>query len=102
MLWPTNQTAAIELLTAAGEKRGNALVADWMQLYLRLFMLFRDGATPSAPEEGVTVKEGYAQDWYDRVAKATGTRYLVPAASEESERVAELNARKMKVLRKGT
>jgi dipeptidase len=102
LLWSTNQTAAVELLTAAGEKRGNALVADWMQLYLRLFMMFRDGATPSAPVEGATVKEGYAQDWYDRVAKETGARYLVPAASEESGRVVELNARKMKVLRKDT
>ena len=102
-LWSSNQTAAVELLTAAGEKRGNEFVSDWMQLYQQLFMQFRDGQTPSQPVHGVhgvhgvTVNPGYAQDWYDRIAKETGDRYLVPAMDGGS---AELNARKMKVLRK--
>ena len=96
-LWSSNQTAAVELLTAAGERRGNEFVSDWMQLYQQLFMQFRDGQTPSQPVHGVTVNPGYAQDWYDRVAKETGDRYLVPAMDGGS---AELNARKMKVLRK--
>ena len=89
------RTAAVELLTAAGEKRGNAFVASWLQLYQQIFMQFRDGQTPE------NVKSGYAQDWYDRVAKETGGRYLMPTMTEEdSGRVAALNARKIKVLRK--
>ena len=95
-LWSSNnRTAAVELLTAAGEKRGNAFVASWLQLYQQIFMQFRDGQTPE------NVKSGYAQDWYDRVAKETGGRYLMPTMTEEdSGRVAALNARKIKVLRK--
>ena len=96
-LWSSNRTAAVELLTAAGEKRGNEFVRDWLQLYQQLFMMFRDGQTPTTPVRGVKVKPGYAQDWYDRVAKETGDRYLVPAMEHGS---AELNARKMSVLRK--
>jgi hypothetical protein len=90
-LWSTNRTAAIELLTAAGEKRGDELVSDWLQLYQQLFMDFRDGQTPKS------VKAGYAQDWYDRVAKETGDRYLMPAMGSGS---AELNSKKLQVLSK--
>jgi dipeptidase len=90
-LWSADPAAAVELLTAAGEKRGNGLVSDWLKLYQQLFMDFRDGQTPTA------VKGGYAQDWYDRVAKETGDRYLMPKMESES---AELNARKLKVISK--
>ena len=60
-------------------------------------MLFRDGSTPRNEVHGVEVKAGYAQDWYDRVAKDTGDRYLMPTMESAS---AELNAKKLKVLRK--
>ena len=90
-LWSADPAAAVELLTAAGEKRGNGLVSDWLKLYQQLFMDFRDGQTP------IAVKGGYAQDWYDRVAKETGDRYLMPKMESES---AELNARKLKVISK--
>ena len=98
-LWHTNRTAAVELLTAAGEKRGNTLVREWLELYQQLFMMFRDGKTPSQEVHGVRVKEGYAQDWYDRVAKETGDRYLLPRMDGVS---AELNAKKLRVLDKST
>jgi dipeptidase len=95
-LWNSNHTAAaIELLTAAGEKRGNDLVSEWLQLYQELFMKFRDGSTPRNEVHGVEVTAGYAQDWYDRVAKDTGDRYLMPESENN-----ELNARKLEVLRK--
>lgn len=90
-LWPTNRTAAVELLTAAGEKRGDGLVSDWLQLYQRLFMDFRDGETPAG------VQRGYAQDWYDRVAQETHGRYLVPEMERGS---AQLNSNKLNVLSK--
>ena len=95
-LWNSNHTAAaIELLTAAGEKRGNDLVSEWLQLYQELFMKFRDGSTPRNEVHGVEVTAGYAQDWYDRVAKDTGDRYLMPESENN-----DLNARKLEVLRK--
>ncbi len=81
-LWPTDPSAAVELLTASAEARGNGLVKDWLGLYQRLFMDFRDGQVPRG------VRAGYAQDWYDRIASETGDKYLVPAhaRSEADER----------------
>ena len=97
-LWASNRTAAaIELLTAAGVKRGNDLVSAWLQLYQELFVLFRDGSTPRNEVHGVEVPAGYAQDWYDRVAKDTGGRYLMPAMDNAN---VALNEKKLKVLRK--
>ena len=96
-LWASNRTAAIELVTAAGVKRGNDLVSAWLQLYQKLFMLFRDGSTPRNEVHGVEVPAGYAQDWYDRVAKDTGDRYLMPTMNGIN---ADLNEKKLQVLRK--
>lgn len=88
-LWDKNRTEAVEYLTQAAERRGNALVKEWLALYQQLFMNFRDGRVP----HGVT--EGYAQDWYDRIAKETGDRYLMPAHAD-----AALENRKLRVLHK--
>lgn len=45
-------------------------------------------------------KSGYAQDWYDRVAKETGERYLMPSMGEEKSEEYLLNKKKLKVLSK--
>lgn len=92
-LWAVNQSDAIEFLTAASEARGNDLVHDWLKLYQQLFMDFRNGSTP----EGV--KRGYAQDWYDRVARETGDRYLIPG-SVQFGADCDLNDQKLAVLSK--
>lgn len=89
-LWKTNATAAVEFLTAAAEDRGNALVKNWLGFYQQLFMMYRDGSTPNG------VKSGYGQDWYDRIAKETGDKYLIPAGNDP-----ELNLAKLRVLNKG-
>lgn len=92
-LWAMNQSDAIEFLTAVSEARGNHLVHDWLLFYQQLFMGFRDGNTPRG------VQSGYAQDWYDRIARETGDRYLVPESVQfGADR--ELNEQKMAVLNK--
>lgn len=88
-MWKNNASAAVELLTAASEDRGNALIKSWFSFYQELFMDFRDGNTPHG------VASGYGQDWYDRIAKETGDKYLVPSGEDP-----EMNLRKLMVLSK--
>lgn len=89
LLQTANASAAVEYLTAAGEARGDGLVKEWLGFYQRLFMGFRDGKVPDG------VAAGYAQDWYDRIAKETGGKYLVP---EGEAAYGERDVHKMAVL----
>lgn len=88
-LWESNRTESVEYLSRAAEHRGNALVKDWLRLYQELFMNFRDGSTPQG------ISPGYYQDWFDRVARETGDRYLMPADADS-----DLENRKLQVLHK--
>merc|ERR1712050_580763 len=88
-LWKTNRSGAVEFLTASAEKRGNDLIKDWLSFYQKLFIDFRDGSAPNG------VQPGYAQDWYDRIAKETGDKYKVPDGHDT-----RLNAQKRCVLNK--
>lgn len=86
-LWSTDPDAAVEYLTAAAERRGNALVKEWLGFFQELFMGFRDGAVPRG------TPRGYSTDWYDRIARETGGRYRVPDGMAR-----EANLRKLRVI----
>merc|ERR1712151_421206 len=88
-MWKTNQSGALEFLTASAEQRGNDLVKDWLAFYQKLFIDFRDGGVPRG------MRPGYSQDWYDRIARETGDKYMVPDGHDM-----ELNQQKLCVMTK--
>ncbi len=80
---------AVEFVTAYGEGAGNGLVEYWKTLFGSMFVKFRDGYVVTENKDqlscGCSVgNEAYAQDWYDRIAQETGTRYEKPVSVSKS------------------
>lgn len=87
-----NTTGAIEALTAFSVGTGDAAVANWNAMFLQLFFRFRDGFLVSPPAKAGpkdfpwphVQQLGYSDPaWYQRIARDTGDRYLVPEALRE-------------------
>jgi dipeptidase len=82
-MWSDNKTGAIEYLTSRAEARANNQVKDWLAFYKELFMTHMDGLSPKGQQQG------YAADWYARVAEETGDRYrdvTLDTACEHNQR----------------
>jgi len=91
-MWDKNQSQAVEWLTDRAEKRADGFVKKWLAFYQQLFMEHMDGLSPKAEQQG------YAPDWYARVAKETGDRYRDVTQDESCPH----NERKMSLLNRAS
>lgn len=113
-LYPVDPAAAIEMVTRFGETNGEAISAQWRNLFYLLFATFRDGGIllPSTAQQCVgnqtdncvaklqpiDSETGYDEQWRGRIVNDSDNaiRYLVPDAA--SEELAALETRKMKYM----
>jgi len=83
-LYKKDKKAAIDFLTDFSTTNADNLVYHWRDFYHYLFMKYMDGniKEKSAPKEGykfVTPKlkqPGYGEEWYRRIVKETGDKFL--------------------------
>lgn len=76
----------VDSLTQFSCSIGDQLLDEWVEFFGDLFVKFRDGyvftAAPRNPVCGCSYQSlSYGADWYDRIVKETGDRYLVPSTT---------------------
>ncbi len=80
-LYKTDKDMAIEFVTDFSVNNANALVENWKKLYRYLFMKYMDGnvKTPNPGHQNPNLKQpGYGQDFYNKIVKETGDKFLMP------------------------
>ena len=80
--------AAIEFVSGFGVKAGDSLQAEWIEVYGKLFVRFRDFYTTvkdeTKPDCGCTVEEvGMSDEWKKRIVDETKHRYRVKGDDDD-------------------
>ena len=93
------QPTADAFLSNFSITQADRIVDEWVSLFGELFVKYRDGlvVSPPPPPAGPSdlppppdcTADGYSEEWYERVLKDTGERYLVPPAPSALRRHAE-------------
>ena len=83
---------AITLITDYCVSTGDAVTKRWLEFFKYIFVRYLDGdirvPNPDPKEKFPKVSTpGYRQSWYERIAKETGDKYLIPENMNEARNV---------------
>lgn len=84
-LYKTNKDYAIDYITNFSVNTANNTVYEWKDFYKYLFTKYMDGNIKEKDGDNLNPKlkqPGYGIDWYTRIVKETGDKFLVPSAKE--------------------
>ena len=84
-LYKESPEKAVEYLTNYSVKQANRVVKEWKQFYHQLFVKYSDGniKTKAEPKEGYKYvvpnleQPGYGEEWYKKIVKETGDKFLM-------------------------
>ena len=98
-LLKSNPKKASEMLTTFSAAAGTDIIEQWNALWKELFFKYRDYFTTTRPTRSgknhpwpACDQQGFPSSWADKVVKATGDQFLVPATYNDA-----LEQRKLKV-----
>ena len=89
-LYKESPAKAVEFLTNYSVTEADNLVKDWKVFFFELFVKYSDGniVTKTEHKEDYKydvpkcVQPGYGEDWYKKIVKETGDKFLMPASDE--------------------
>ncbi len=85
-LYKTNKEYAIDYITNFSVNTANNTVYEWKNFYKYLFMKYMDGNIKEKDGNNLNPKlkqPGYGIDWYRRIVKETGDKFLYPSEKKE-------------------
>ena len=85
-LYKTNKEYAIDYITNFSVNTANNTVYEWKDFYKYLFMKYMDGNIKEKDGDKLNPKvqqPGYGIDWYRRIVKETGDKFLYPSEKKE-------------------
>ncbi len=85
-LYKTNKEYAIDYITNFSVSTANNTVYEWKDFYKYLFMKYMDGNIKEKDGNNLNPKveqPGYGIEWYKRIVKETGDKFLYPTENKE-------------------